>query len=413
MSPTNVPQPDAPVEAEAPVPTVLVQPIALPASAHVALVGIFLIMTIASFYLARALILPLVLATLFALAASPLVRSLSRRGIPAVVTAVALVALLGAVAFAGISLLRAPISDMVERAPQIVQSLRNRFEEIRKPFVMLAEASKAVTAPSASETKPADTITVSPSQPTMFDWLLSTVADVGSIIIATLLLAPFLLASMETLKMKLIRLSPLLSDKKRALRVLHDIEQRVSRYLITVSLINFSLGTLIGIAMWVLGMPNPLLWGLGAALLNYVPYIGSATGIALTAAISLTIHEDLLTALLPPIAYAALNATEGTLVTPLIVGRRLSLSIVAILITLGLTTWMWGIIGTLIGVPLLVVIKSFCDEFPGLAKLGMFISAESESPEAADEATAAANTGNGNGVTARPLVAATRPDHAL
>jgi predicted PurR-regulated permease PerM len=289
-----------------------------------------------------------------------------------------------------------------------VQSLRERFDELRRPFVMLSEASQAV---SESPPPPAgtETITVRPSQPSLLDWLLSTLADVGSVIVATLLLAPFLLASMESLKLKLIRLFPQLSDKKRSLRVLHDIETRVSRYLFTVSIINAGLGTLIGIAMWVLGMPNPILWGLGAMLLNYVPYIGPLTGIAICAAVSLTIHQDLLSALAAPAAYAALNSTEGTLVTPLTVGRRLSLSIVAILITLGLTTWMWGIVGTLIGVPLLVVIKAFCDEFPSLSQIGMFISAESTPVEENGEtATAPAHNGHSQGTMAAPRV-----DHAL
>ncbi len=410
-----------PSDQPAPVPTVVVQPVALPATAHFALVGIFLIMTIASFYLARALVLPLVLATLIALATSPLVRAMSRRGVPAAVTAVLLVVAIGAFAFGLFTLLRDPITDTVARAPQIAQTLRTKVDDLRKPFVMLSEASKAVTdAPAAAPADPQapakETITVTQSQPGILDWLLSTVADVGSIIIATLLLAPFLMASMESLKLKLIRLSPILSDKKRSLRVLHDVETRVSRYLLTVSAINFALGTLIGSAMWILGMPNPLLWGVGAALLNYVPYAGSATGIILAAAVSFTIHDSLLAALAPPVAYLVLNSIEGTVVTPLVVGRRLSLSIVAILITLGLTTWMWGIIGTLIGVPILVVVKAFCDEFPGLAKLGTFISAESEPPpDASEEAAAVANAAAGSGgpSTAPPRGLAPRPDHAV
>jgi predicted PurR-regulated permease PerM len=231
--------------------------------------------------------------------------------------------------------------------------------------------------------------------------------------VATLLLAPFMLASADTLKLKLIRLFPQLSDKKRSLRVLHDIEHRVSRYLFTVTVINAGLGVLIGSAMWILGMPNPVLWGVGATLLNYVPYIGPVTGIALAGAVSLTIHDDLISAAAPPLAYAALNSIEGTLVTPLTVGRRLSLSIVAILITIGLTTWMWGIVGTLIGVPLLVVIKSFCDELPSLAQVGMFISAESMPVEENGET---ANAGPANGQIAKPALATPvmpRPDHAL
>jgi predicted PurR-regulated permease PerM len=334
---------------------------------------------------------------------------MARRGISPAISAVLLVGSLAIVVGGIAALIRAPVTDAMSQAPQIMQSLQLRLEELRRPFVALSEASREVAQPSGVPGS-TETITVTEREPTILDWLISTLADVGSVIVATLLLSPFLLASTETLKLKLIRLFPQLKDKKRSLRVVHDIETRVSRYLVTVSIINAGLGTLIGLAMWLLGMPNPILWGLGAMLLNYVPYIGPVTGIALCAAVSLTIQPDLLNALAPPAAYAAINSIEGTFVTPLTVGRRLSLSIVAILITLGLTTWMWGIVGTLIGVPLLVVVKAFCDEFPSLSQVGIFISAESTPTEEAGEATPVA--GNGHPVANGGLVAP-RVDHAL
>ena len=373
-------------------PVTVVERSVLPASIRFALMGIFLIMLVASLNLARAIVLPIVLASLLTLSASPLVDRLARYRISPAVSAVLLVGALAVVVAIGAALLSPPIADMVAHAPDIAQTLRNRFDELSRPFLALGEASKVVTAPANDFTLPASgTVTViGGTQPSIFDWLLGTLADVGSTIVATLLLAPFLLASTEILKLKLVRAFPLLSDKKRSLRVLHDVEERVSRFLVTISIINFSLGTLIGIAMWLLGMPNPLLWGVGAALLNYAPYLGPFTGISLAAAVSLTIHPDLLTALAPPAAYAALNSIEGTLVTPLTVGRRLSLNVVAILFALALATWMWGIIGTIIAVPLLVVVKVFCDEFPSLAGLGSFISAETEPIDERDDEIAAA-----------------------
>ena len=295
------------------------------------------------------------------------------------VSAVLLVAALAGVAAVGGTLLSGPIGDMVSHAPEIAGKVRARLDDLTRPLAVLSEAGSLATSPDGAQQK--DTVSVAGSQNNFLNWLLGTLADVGSIIASTLLLALFLLASTDTLKLKLVRAFPQLKDKKRSLHVLHEIETRISRYLVTVSVINFSLGTLIGLAMWALGMPYPILWGVGAALLNYVPYAGPFTGIALAAAVSLTIHDDLLATAVPPLAYAALNSIEGTFVTPMIVGRRLSLSIIAILMTIGLATWMWGIIGTIIAVPLLVVIKAFCDEFPSLAQIGMFISAEGEPVE--------------------------------
>jgi predicted PurR-regulated permease PerM len=396
-SPTEVPGEDQPqVAAEAGRPL-------LPPSVHVAIVGIFVILLVAALYLARVVVLPLVLAVLLSLTAAPFVRVLARYGIPAGVSAVLLVGAVGAIAAGGAAIVRQPISDMVTHSPEVARAVRDKLDALRQPFVLLSQASREVTAPAPSPNAGA-TVTVVDQSPSLLDWLIGTLADTGTTIIATLLLTPFLLASNEALKLKLIRAVPLLSAKKKSLRVLRDIEHRVSRFLVTAALLNTGLGILVGTAMAVLGMPNPILWGVGAALLNFIPYIGPLTGIGLAAAVSLAIHDDLTTALAPPVVYAALNALEATLVTPLVLGKRLSLSIVAILLSVALTTWMWGIIGTVIGVPMLVAIKVFCDEFPGLAHVGLFISAESEPIEEHDEETAA-HPANGTHTAAAPTAA--------
>jgi predicted PurR-regulated permease PerM len=384
----------SPNEAEAGQPAA-VERAAWPVSVRISLAGVFLIMLVAALHLARAIVLPLVLAMLITLTVAPLVHRLAKRGIAPVVSAVLLVTLLAGIAAGAATLLRDPISDMIGQAPQIMSSVRDRFAFVREPFARLSEATggQVGAAPGA----PAPRVTVVERQPSIFDWLVGTLADVGTTIIATLILAPFLIASSETLKLKLIRQFPLLSDKKRTMKVLHDVEQRISRYLVTVTAIYAAVGLLVGTAMAALGMPNPVLWGVGAMVLSYVPWVGPLTGIALAGAVSLTINPDLPSALIPPLAYFLIQSVVDTLVTPFTVGKRMSLNVVAVLLTIALTSWMWGIIGTLIGIPILVVVKAFCDDFPSLAHVGLFISAESEPIEE-----------NGNG-EARPAVPAAPP----
>jgi predicted PurR-regulated permease PerM len=131
-------------------------------------------------------------------------------------------------------------------------------------------------------------------------------------------------------------------------------------------------------------MPNPLLWGIAGGLLNFFPYVGGFVGNVLAAAVAIVTFPTLAHAAIVPLAYLALQIVESNFVTPLIVGRRLEMNTVAILIFLSLTTWMWGIVGTIIGVPVLVVIKVFADNFPNLSPLAEFLSAESrlaEEPE--------------------------------
>jgi predicted PurR-regulated permease PerM len=137
--------------------------------------------------------------------------------------------------------------------------------------------------------------------------------------------------------------------------------------------------------MYLLGMPSPVMWGIAAGLLNFIPYLGGLIGMAALVAVSIVTFPTLAAAALPPLAYLAIQIGESNFVTPMILGRRLELSTVAILIFLALTTWMWGIVGTIIGVPLLVVVKVFCDNFPNLSPLAEFLSAETPARDSDDE----------------------------
>src|SRR5690606_324392 len=114
---------------------------------------------------------------------------------------------------------------------------------------------------------------------------------------------------------------------------------------------------------FVLGMPNPLLWGVAAGLLNFIPYVGGLVGMVTMVAVSIVTFPTLTLAALPPLAYLGIQLAESNFITPMILGRRLELNTVAILIFLALASWMWGIVGAIIGVPLLVVVKVFCDNF--------------------------------------------------
>lgn len=350
---------------------------------RVAIVGTFLILAVGAMYYARSFFLPLVLALLVTLTFAPLVRTLTHRGIPAVVSAVMLVVILGGGVATASAFLSEPVAQMISETPAVVREVRARLDFLREPFARLSAAGREVqelTDGGAGDgvNDPQRVVVV---QTGLLAWAAGTVADVGTTFGATLILAVFLLASGDTLRHKLVRVLPDLSGKKRSLRVLRDIENEVSRYLLTITAINTGLGLCVGVAMAALGMPNPVLWGIGAALLNFIPYIGPLAGIALAGAVGIVTYPLLGSVVLPPIAYAALQVVESNFVTPTILGRRLELSTVAILIFLSLTTWMWGIVGTIIGVPVLVVIKVFSDNFPALAPLAEFLSAETPAVE--------------------------------
>jgi predicted PurR-regulated permease PerM len=201
---------------------------------------------------------------------------------------------------------------------------------------------------------------------------------IGTTIGATLVLVIFLLSSSDLFLQKIVRAVPSLSEKKLSLRIVYDLQLEVSRYLLTVTAINVCFGIAIGILMALVGMPNPLLWGVGATLLNYIPFLGAITGIVLSACVALITFPTLGLSALPPLGYLVVHTLESAFITPLILGRRLELNAVAILVALAFCGWMWGIVGALLAVPLLVVVKVFCDHLPSLATVGDFLSAEAE-----------------------------------
>ena len=225
---------------------------------------------------------------------------------------------------------------------------------------------------------------VAAPQPGLLSRAAGTMARFAAVSGVTLVLLVLLLSSGDLFLQKLVRVMPTLTDKKKALRIVHTIEGEVSRYLLTITLINCCLGLLIGVSMALLDMPQPALWGIAAALLNFVPHNRAAAGILSVAAVAIVTFPTLIAAALPPLAYLTLNVIENNLITPVILGRRLELNAVVILVALAFWGWMWGIVGMLMAVPLLVVTKVFCDNFPGLNGIGEFLSGQPAQTDTAE-----------------------------
>jgi predicted PurR-regulated permease PerM len=338
----------------------------------VPLIGIFVILLFAALHLAREIALPIVLAFLFAITFSPIVRRLQRRGVPPVVTAVTLVFGLALASFTGLYMLSGPVMQWVEAAPAIGQQVQYKLLPLRRPIAAVQELSEAAgevdgeSDPTVQKVEVKESVTLS--------WAAGGAARFLGMAGLTFTLLLFLLASGQAVHEKIVRVVPTFSDKKRALRLIYDVEHDVSRYLLTVSAINAALGAVIATGMWLAGMPNPLLWGVAAALLNFIPFLGAVVGMATVALVAIVSFDTLAQAALPPLFYLAATSIEGGIITPMVVGRRLALNTVAILLALALWAWLWGVVGALIAVPLLVAIKAFCDHFEELSDWGEFLS---------------------------------------
>jgi predicted PurR-regulated permease PerM len=346
---------------------------------RVATLGIFLILAVYALYFARDFFLPVLLSFLFALTLSPIVRVLSRRGVPSPLSATLLVLLSGGAIGLGGYLLSGPMMQLIGEAPEIGRRLTERVEQLRGPLDLLMRFSSQIDSVTDTVTE-SGVVKVSVQQPGILSQAAGTLLSSFTTIAIVFVLSLFLLASGTLFYEKIVQTFSTLSDKKRALRVVYDVEREISRYLLTVTLINASLGAIIGLGLWALGMPTPLLWGVMAALLNFLPYIGALATIAMVTVISIVSFDTLGYAALAPAFVIMCNVMEGQIVTPLILGRRLELNAVAIFIAVAFWSWLWGFIGAIIAVPLLVVMKVFCDHFERLQPFGNFLAAQQQTP---------------------------------
>ena len=349
------------------------------------LIGIFIFMAIYALYFAREFFMPIVLAFLLALTLTPIVRFLRKHGVPEALSATLLVvfSVLG-LAAAGY-FLSGPIAELIDDAPSIGRRVGDRLAELRRPIERMAEVSEQVEQVTETTQEPGVQKVVM-AQPGILSQAAGNLLSASTTAAITFVLSLFLLASGTMFYEKIIQSFPRLSEKKRALRVVYDVEREVSRYLLTVMLINAGLGAVVALGLWAIDMPNPLLWGVTAALLNFLPYIGALVTIVLVAAIALISFDSLTYALMPPAFVFLCNVVEGQIVTPLVVGRRLEINAVAVFIAVAFWSWLWGFVGALLAVPLLVVIKVFCDHFDSWRHVGNFLAAQQViEPEAEEQ----------------------------
>lgn len=349
------------------------------------LVGLFIIASIYALYIGRDFFMPVVLAFLLAMMLTPIVRLLRKQGVPEPLSATLLVLLSMLVIFSAGYIMSGPVMDLVNNAPAISRKLTERLAELKHPFDRLMEISKQVERV-AGTTQDPGLQKVVVAQPGIISQAASNLLSAATTAAITFVLSLFLLASGTMFYEKIVQSFTRLSEKKRALRIVYDVEREISHYLLTVALINGGLGVAVAGGMWLVGMPNPAVWGVAAALLNFLPYIGALMTITLVAVISMITFDSFTYALLAPGFVVMCNIIEGQLVTPLVVGRRLEVNTVAVFIAVAFWSWLWGFVGALIAVPLLVVVKVFCDHFDGLKNVGNFLAAQQTTDTSQEEA---------------------------
>lgn len=342
-----------------------------------ALRGLLFIAVIAAMYFARDFMLPVVLAIFVAITLRPAIRYFDRRGVAPALTAVVFVILILLSGFAIAYFLSSPIMSWFDQAPQLSRTFAQKFSGLRVPMDTISNITqKLATATDSANGNPAQEVIIhTPALPAMFAVITGYPMQILITLAATLVIAIFIMASGNLFYEKLVRILPHLTARKRALHIVYDIENAVSSYVLTISALNATFGVLICIVYYFLGMPLPYLWGFLAFAFNFFPYVGAVSGIALSAFMAIITFDQLGYALLVPLSYAVLSLSDSEIIRPQILGRSLQMNAVAILLSLAFFTWLWGIAGAAIAIPLLVCLKVFCDHFEQLSGLGEFIAA--------------------------------------
>jgi predicted PurR-regulated permease PerM len=326
---------------------------------------------VAFLYFARPVILPVFLACMAGMTLKPLIRWAGLCRIPPPLAAASVLCLLIAGLALGFFQLGQPAVAWINDAPQHMTALRQRTQNMLPRVARFNEAAAAVTSLGATEEEKREqqaavpTVEVKDNRGTrsILDWTGTLIVGLGE----TLVLIFLLLASGDLFLQKLVHVMPTLRDKKRAIEITRDIQQNISNYLFSVSLINLGLGVVVSAGLFFLGLPNALMWGMLVAVLNFVPYFGAVVGVILLAGVGLLSFDTLWQGLLPPGWYLLLHLLEANILTPMVLGRRFTLNPVVIFVSLIFWTWLWGVPGALLSVPILVVIKAVCDRVATLS----------------------------------------------
>ncbi|HMJ92147.1 MAG TPA: AI-2E family transporter [Candidatus Acidoferrum sp.] len=340
----------------------------------VAVVGLFLIALTAGLYFAKPFVMPIVIAALLTFLLKPLVRLLGRAHVPYLLGSVIVMGVFFGLLGFGVTRLLEPAAEWTARAPDTMRNIEEKFHHLFRRAQRISAAAAQVEDITKDATSNSRTQRVEVNQPVLMRTVFVYTTSFAAGLIETVVLLFFMLSAGDMFMEKIVRVLPTLRDKKNAVSIAHEVQHNLSTFLFTITLINASLGLAVGFAAWIVGLPNPALWGVLAGVLNFIPYFGPITGVVVLTLIGFVTFDQPWRAFLPALIYLLLHGIESNVITPMILGRRLTLNPLVIFISLMFWTWMWGIPGALLSIPMLMMLKVLCDHFKPLGPLGELLS---------------------------------------
>jgi predicted PurR-regulated permease PerM len=344
-----------------------------PPASSAALIILTTLAIICALYFGRDFFVPIALSVLFTGLLRPLVRWLETLRLPTAAAATAvLVVLLGAVAL-GANALADPVRGWIAKAPQSLNDAEARLRKLRRPLQQITSAAERVESGGQGEGQ-AQSSGPSQQAPGLAVRVLGSTTSLVGGIVEVLLLTFLLLASGDLFLQKLVKVLPLRGDKVTAVRIAGEVEGAVSQYMGATALINLGQGVVVALAMGLLHMPSPALWGVLTFFLEFIPYLGAAFMLLALGVVGLGTFDSVGQALLAPGAYLLISTLQNNLVSPVAYGRRLRLNPVAVLVGVLFWWFLWGVPGAFLAVPIIAAAKIMGDHIDGLEAVGEFLA---------------------------------------
>ncbi|BBC74391.1 AI-2E family transporter [Altererythrobacter sp. B11] len=301
--------------------------------------------------------LPIVAAIILTVVLSPLADRLALLGLPNFLASfAALIVFIGVLSLALTAVLR-PAVTMLDDVPAMIERIGQHFSHFQGSVAWISRLNEQVTRLMGGRASPEVVL----AGPTVFEQLALATPSVLLEVLLTFLMAFFMIEARVRLRRRLLLDRQDFGASVKAARVIRAVQDRVAAYILTVGLINLCVGVIVSFGAWALGLGAPIMWGGLAALLNFLPYLGPLTMLGLLALFGLGTADAPLVGMIPAAAYFGLHTVESNIVTPAILGARFTMNPVLILFALSYFSWIWGVTGALLSVPILLTLTALVD----------------------------------------------------
>ena len=300
--------------------------------------------------------LPLVSALVLTIILAPLADRLSEWGVPNILSSLIAIIVFFGILILALALILNPAVVLFETVPELIRNVGARFMEVQEQFAWVGQINEQLV-----ELRQSEGNQVVIASPSLLQELAFATPSVLLEVLLAFLMTFFMLEARVRLRRHLLFDRASFGSSIKAARVMREVQDRVANYILTVAVINTGVGIIVAAGAWAMGVDAPVMWGGLAALLNFLPYIGPLAMTVILAIFGIGTSETILLGLIPAAAYLGLHTVEANIVTPSVLGAKFTMNPVMILIALSYFSWIWGFVGALLSVPILLMLTAAFD----------------------------------------------------